>query len=78
MSKTSCAQLLREVIGEGTVFESWHGGDLYECGVPGEGEEFANAPAGHSKEETQCACTTYCKSIHMPSWSHGLSGDFDN
>ena len=55
MSKTACAQLMLEVIGVGTMFEFWRGGDLYECGVPGEGEEFANAPAGLSKEETQCA-----------------------
>ena len=55
MSKTACAQLMREVIGEGTMFDFWRGGDLYECGVPGEGEEFANAPADPSKEETQCA-----------------------
>ena len=43
MSKTACAQLIkmREVIGEGTMFEFWRGGYLYECGVPGEGEKFA-------------------------------------
>ena len=55
MSKTACAQFTREVYGEGTMFEFWRGGDLYECGVPGEGEKFASAPAGTSKEETQCA-----------------------
>ena len=34
------------------MVEFWCDGDL--CDVPGEGEEFANSPAGPLKEETQC------------------------
>ena len=36
------------------MFELWSGGELYECGVPREGEEIANI----SKEEAQCAMYT--------------------
>ena len=67
ISKTACAQLMREIIGRGTMFKFWCGGDLYKCGVPWEGEEFVNTPAGTSKEATQCAIYNILQE-HLPGY----------
>ena len=55
MTKRECLDTLRRVLGSNALFEFERGDEIFECEVPEQGGNVANAPAGPSKEEVQNA-----------------------